>query len=156
MKVLFNSDVLYNFALPRPLGDVPKWLVEICQKAQQKDANVVFPETTILELNRIQAEAVNALKETLHQAADLLAKWKVLDNNINLTGAIPERDLIAELRAQGINAMVEKPTLDDFREAHRRACAHAAPQPQRGQKRRVDSSDEMRDLLVGSGLLILG
>jgi hypothetical protein len=50
---------------------------------------------------------------------------------------------IAELfRASGAKVEIEDPTLDDFNDAHRRACLHLSPQPEE------TKSDEMRDLVI--------
>ena len=42
------------------------------------------------------------------------------------------------------------PTLEDYNDAHRRACLHLSPQPARNPGDKTDTEDEMRDLVIWS------
>ena len=42
------------------------------------------------------------------------------------------------------------PTLEDYNDAHRRACLHLSPQPARNHGDKTDTEDEMRDLVIWS------
>jgi hypothetical protein len=154
MKIIFNSDVLHNFALARPVGDVPKWLRKFCQEAAELGSSIVIPETTLLELERIQKDDVRKAAEELKKAHNELIRWGVGFADIDITEVVKERDLIYELRQCGAEIIVEPATLEDFRDAHRRACLHLPPHPpsqDNSDKRKENSekdSDEMRDLVI--------
>ncbi|WP_456427721.1 PIN domain-containing protein [Rhodocaloribacter sp.] len=152
MKIIFNSDVLYNFALARPAAAVPAWLCEFCRRASENGSSIVLPETVILELQRIHEEDVKAISEKLKEAQELLNEWGLSDDDVMISDAIQERDFVQELRNCGVEVAVEIPTIDDFRDAQRRACFRLPPHPPRSQSKKSskDESDEMRDLVIWS------
>lgn len=150
MRIVFNSDVLFNFAQARRPGDVPTWLSEFIIKAGEAGATVVIPETALLELKRIQAGSVEQMRDRVAEAAARLGEWGATVDPEDVRALVVERDLFEELHRLGNHVVLEPPTMEDFQDAHRRACLRLAPHLLSEARQQQDStdSDEMRDLVI--------
>lgn len=140
MIVLFNSDVLHAEYLIE--NRLPRHLFGFLLACAANGVTVVVPETALYEFNRDQEKRAIAERTRLENAFDLLAKWAISAETKNPGEVItpfPLMDLIAQT---GVEAAVARPTLEDFRRAHEKACRHLPPCPPES------SSDEMRDLVI--------
>jgi hypothetical protein len=83
----------------------------------------------------------NASRE-LAAASETLRQWGVAIPAFDAQALIGTANLAAALRATGARVEILDPTLDDYRDAERRACLHLAPLAG------DEKSDEMRDLII--------
>src|SRR5262245_6138244 len=140
MRIILNSDILYT---QRPLmTGLPAHLDRFCREAASAGAFLVVPRTTLLEIERNERHSVEEAITKISNAVTVLDSW-----GINLEGLDPRQlvrpgDVIEALRATGIVVEVEEPSLNDYREAERKACLHLPPRPPETE------SDEMRDLII--------
>lgn len=140
MHVLLNSDVLWASDLWR--GRLPRRM-QLLVDACRKQGNVILvPETAQLEFDRSQSELVDQRRAELDAAYATLAKFGITYDHQAADTVISPPDLLGLIAATGVTAEVVSPVLEDFQEAHRRACLHLPPQPPDAK------SDEMRDLVI--------
>ena len=102
----------------------------------------VVPETARLEFDRKQLELVHARRGALQSAYATLEQNGVGFSRVDPEELIQPPDLIGLARQIGGNVDVVEPTLEDYQDAHRRACLHEQPHPP------DIKSDEMRDLII--------
>jgi hypothetical protein len=139
LKVILNSDVLINLSYAH--GVLPDALHRLCQQCCNLGIAIVVPRTTLLEFNRRRDEHA---QQTIRK---IIAAYEQLDAfSIGHDTPIPEDlvtrpELLELIAATGVSAELTEPTIDDFNEAHSRACLHLPP---RGEGK----SDEMRDLVI--------
>lgn len=140
MKVILNSDILHDERLV--IDDVSKRLRAFLWACADKGHVIVIPLTALLEFNRKQSELVSKTALELKRAYDLLDRLKISYSKVDPSNIVKPPDLVGMIKKQKVEVIVEEPTLEDFQEAHRRACLHECPHiPEK-------KSDEMRDLLV--------
>jgi hypothetical protein len=140
MKVIVNSDILYDSRLVT--GDVSRRLRAFCQVCADKGHVIVIPETALLEFNRQQSELLPRAISELVQAYDLLDRYNISHSRTDPSEKVKLPDLIGMIEKQKVKVMVEYPILEDYQEAHRRACLHECPQNP------AKKTDEMRDLII--------
>lgn len=75
-------------------------------------------------------------------ASERLREWGVAVPAFDAQALIGTADLAGAFRATGAKVEILDPTLDDYRDAERRACLHLAP------LKGDEKSDEMRDLVI--------
>lgn len=139
MRVVCNSDVIWQGGLMSRLQESIALLGETCSKLGHV---IVIPETTLLEFERSQNDAQQNASKKLESAYRLLDRAGI-DHEIKAASEVyPLPDLVGLLKATGAEVELEIPTFDDFKEAHRTACGHLAPQPPE------TKNDEMRDLII--------
>lgn len=140
MKVIFNSDVLYHtYLITGGLSTTLGMLLKEC--AARKDT-IVLPLTAKLEFDRQQAEFLDKATRELKAAYGTLEKLKINFEKTDPTKVLKAPNLVQLIQDFGIEAIVEEPTIDDYSEAHKRACLHELPHPPNSK------SDEMRDLVI--------
>lgn len=140
MKVILNSDILHDERLV--ISDVSKRLWTFLRACVDKGHVIVIPLTALLEFKRKQSELVSKTTSELEKAYDLLDRLEISYSRVDPSKKVKLPDLVAIIKEQKIEVTVEEPTLEDFQEAHRRACLHECPHaPEK-------KSDEMRDLLI--------
>jgi hypothetical protein len=103
---------------------------------------IIIPQTTLLEFDRRQAELVSKERDELKLAYSTLDRFGIIYNLQDPDAIIVVPDLLSLITGSGADAEVIEPTLEDFQEAHLRACLHLTPQPP------DTKSDEMRDLVI--------
>lgn len=140
VNVLVSSDVLYVGRLVAT--DLPEELRRLFEACRDRGHRVVLPETTQLEWQRKQAEFVARAQRDLRRAYATLEHHGVAHDSPAPEGLIVEPDLAALIRSVGADVVLEKPALEDFQDAHRRACLHLSPIADEA------ASDEMRDLVI--------
>ncbi len=140
MRIILNSDVLHmNRLLATGLA---KHIDEFCREAAQAGAVLVLIRTVVLENERHQMALRDEAIAEVTRASSALQKWGVAVPPFDAEQLIPKVNLIDSLQSTGIPVEVQDPTLDDYRDAERRASLHLSPQA-------VDAkSDEMRDLVI--------
>lgn len=121
---------------------MPKAIFEFLQACGEKGHEICIPETTLLEFNRKQAEFVEKEIRNLRRARDLLDKYEVKFDDFDGSALISDPNLSALIQDAGVTCTIVPPTLEDFRNAHRKACSREAPHPP------DIKSDEMRDLVI--------
>lgn len=137
---MLNSDILYDSQLVTDRVSVRlQGLLEACRIG---DHRVVIPQTVLLEFERQQAEQVASARRALANAYATLDRNGIPYTKIEPEDAIQPPDLMELISRLGVAAEVTKPTLDEFEDAHRRACLHEEPHPP------DVKSDEMRDLVI--------
>lgn len=140
MKIIFNSDILYatNF-----LQNLPNKL-EIFLKACIKDKHhIIFPLTTLYEFNRKQEEFRKKEIQEINGSIKKLERYNLLTSRTqNIEESVPLIDLISMIKVLGLSCDIEEATLDDYNNAHRKACLRENPHPPE------IKSDEMRDLVI--------
>ncbi|MFN0074555.1 MAG: hypothetical protein ACKVVP_23995 [Chloroflexota bacterium] len=139
MRIIVNSDILWtNRSLATGL---PTHIVKFCHEAVSADAILVLPQTVILELERKERDRVSEEIQKLRNALSLL-RARGVEPDVEPEALVVPCDLVSELRQVGIPVEVEKPLLEDYQEAERRACLHLPPHLE------TNKSDEMRDLVI--------
>lgn len=139
MHVILNSDVLRGNYQQHGLPDK---VLQLCRACSVGDHILVLPETTLNEVQRHQNEIVERLRNELRTAAGTFSGAGIEFAEVDPEIVYPLVD-VAELFDKQIRRLViESPSVDDFRDAHRRACFHETPCPP------DTKSDEMRDLTI--------
>jgi hypothetical protein len=150
MLVILNSDVLYtNGFVHRSLHKQWQQFADGCRSV---NAELVFPSTALYEIELRQSELYQSELQAIGTARDLLERYGIGFR----TRPIPNElikvpDIVRLFGEAGVRTRVEKATLEDFRDAERRAAMHLAPAPPRKPptgKQDTDDSDEMRDLVI--------
>ena len=140
MRIILNSDVLHTQKL---LADgLPKHISSFCAEVVGAGASLILPETVKHELERSQGEIHKLRVIELENAAKLLRNRGVAVGEFKVESAIPAQDLVSILRETSVPVDVERATLEDYREAERRASLHLPPLSGN------EKSDEMRDLII--------
>lgn len=140
MKVILNSDILHDERLV--IDIVSKRLNKFLQSCADKGHVIVVPLTALLEFNRKQSELLSKTISELEQAYDLLDRLKISYSRVDPSEKVRLPDLVGIIKKQKVKVIVEEPTLEDFQEAHRRACLHEYPHAPN------KKTDEMRDLII--------
>ncbi len=139
MKVILNSDVLINLSFAH--GTLPLTLQTLCRLCSDREITIVVPHTTLLEFNRRRDEFAERAINEIRGAFDVLDRFSIEHAAPNPEELVARPDLLELLGATGVRVDHVVPTLDDFNDAHQRACMHLAP-------RGAGKSDEMRDLII--------
>ena len=126
MRIILNSDVLHMTGLLA--NGLARHIDDFCREAKQSVAVLVLPRTVILENEHHQLKLYNDAVDKLKAASSLLAKSGVVVPTFTAEDQIREVDLTTALQATGITVEVQAATLDDYRDAERRASLHLAPQ----------------------------
>lgn len=140
MKVILNSDILRDERLVT--DDVSKRLRMFYRACADKGHVIVIPQTALLEFNRKQYELLDKTTSDLRLAYDLLDRFKISHSRVDPSEMVKLPDLVGLIEKQEVKVIVEEPTLEDFQDAHRRACLHKCPHIS------AKKSDEMRDLII--------
>lgn len=141
MRVIFNSDVLYQSQLIT--GELPSNLQRLLRVCCESGITVIIPSTTLLEFDKKQAEYVPEEIARLETAYARLDKYGISYSRVDPSEVVKQIDLIELIKRTGAAVEIVEPTLADFSEAHRRACLHESPHPPGDVK-----TDEMRDLVI--------
>lgn len=140
MWVLLNSDLLHTTYLIR--DRLPGSIAQLCKACAEHGIPILLPETALLEFRRNQEKLAKAEQKSIESAFKRLERYSVKVDRRDPRELVPRPDIIAMMSELGVKVEVIVPTLDDYNEAHRRACLHNPPQ-------RPDAkSDEMRDLII--------
>lgn len=140
MRIVLNSDIVHTNRLFAT--GLPKHLEEFCREAAQAGGILVLPRTVLLEDERHQETLYRQTLTDIENARETLALWRITVPEFRPEDVVHRVDLLSALRHAGVSVEVEDATLDDYRDAERRASLHLAPQA-------PDSkSDEMRDLVI--------
>ena len=142
MRLLINSDRL--FATYLISERLPASLAKICTACAEKGITVVIPETALLEFNRAQKKLADQEINNILSAYTTLERYGIELRRVDPAELVHQTNMVEMMQKLGVEVEVEVvlPTIEDFQEAHRRACLHEAPQPPE------TKSDEMRDLLI--------
>jgi hypothetical protein len=140
MRIILNSDILH---MTRQLATgLARQIDNFCREAAQVDCILVIPRTVILENERHQLKLYNDEIAKLNAASATLTQWGVLVPAFDAKKVVPNLDIVTALRATGIAVEVQDATLNEYRDAERRASLHLAPQSPSAK------TDEMRDLII--------
>ena len=112
------------------------------QACRDHNHDLIIPSTTAMEFKRKQADLVLGQRTRLTTAGSTLDKYGIKHDAFDSEQIIREPDLMRMIQARRVRVVLEEPTLEDFREAHKRACLHEPPQPPKTE------NDEMRDLVI--------
>jgi hypothetical protein len=140
MRLLINSDRL--FATYLISERLPASLAKICTACAEKGITVVLPETAILEFNRAQKKLADQEINKILSAYTTLERYGIELRRVDPGELVHQPNMVEMIQKLEVEVEVIPPTIEDFQEAHRRACLHEAPQPPE------TKSDEMRDLLI--------
>ena len=146
VKVLLNSDITYS----QGRGTLTKRLITLAEACRDRHFEIALPWTTVLEFKRQQLELATEERKALADAASLLDRFDIGHGEAKPDDLVRIRSLDDLLRETGANVEVISPTLEDYNDAHRRACLHLSPQPARNPGDKTDTEDEMRDLVIWS------
>lgn len=139
MRVILNSDVLYGDFSSNGLPAALMRLGEAC--AEQRHVLVV-PTTTLLEIERHQRAIVTGRRKAIETARETLLDQGISVPDFDVTSVVADPDLHALFSRLATEVEFEAPLLQDFEDAHTRACLHEPPHPP------DIKSDEMRDLII--------
>jgi hypothetical protein len=137
--IVLNSDVLWTGRFSAALPNSLQRFVDACR---DQDHRIIIPLTTLLEFDRRQSDQVSKERNTLTLAYATLDRLGITYESQDPDAVITAPDLLSLITGSGAAAEVIEPTLEDLKEAHRRACLHLAPQPP------DTKNDEMRDLVI--------
>jgi hypothetical protein len=140
MKVIINSDIIYHSQLVT--DSISKPLQTLFRACSERGYISVIPLTTLFEFNRHQDELAQEKISKLENAYRLLDEFGIQYSKTEPSKVVKLPDLIGLIRQYDMNAIMEEPTFEDLREAHKRACLHQPPHPP------SIKSDEMRDLII--------
>lgn len=141
MRVILNSDVLYgDFAR----HGLPAGVLRLADACADGGHVLVIPETALLEVERRQREIVVEERKQISGAVATLSAYGANVGAISAEELAPDVDVRDLFNQLGVEIEFPTPTIDDFRDAHARACLHESPHPPDGK------SDEMRDLIIWS------
>jgi hypothetical protein len=140
MKVIVNSDILYSQNVVQ--DKLPLSISNLANACLQNASTLVLPRTAYLEFKRNQSENADKLKQAIKAAYKTLSHYQIPFTEINPDEKVIIGDLAELISKSGAGVEIVEPTMDDFRDAHERACLHASPCVP-GAK-----SDEMRDLVI--------
>lgn len=115
---------------------------EFCRESAQFGGILVLPRTVILENERHQQSLYVDAVAKLEAARLTLAQCGIAVPAFRPEDVLRRVDLSTALGDTGIKVEIENPTLNDYRDAERRASLHLAPQSPDA------NSDEMRDLVI--------
>lgn len=140
MRIVLNSDILYtNWRLRTGL---PPPLEKLAVECSKIGAVIVLPRTALLEMERHQTELMESEIRVVEKAYNKLRSLGIAFEEREAAGLFELPDVAELFRVTGAKVEIEEPLLEDFHDAHRRACLHLAPHPPAGK------SDEMRDLVI--------
>lgn len=140
MKVIINSDIIYHSQLV--IDNMSKPLQMLFRACSERGHTIIIPLTTLYEFNRKQSELVPKEISKLESAYNLLDKFNIRHSRNEPSKIVKQPDLIGLINQYEVKIIVEEPTFEDFKEAHKRACLHQSPHPP------SIKSDEMRDLVI--------
>lgn len=140
MKVIINSDIIYHSELVT--DNMSKRLQALFSACSGTGHTIIIPLTTLYEFDRQQSELVTDEISKLESAYKLLDKFKIRYSRTEPSKVVKQPDLIGLIKQYARDVIVEEPTFEDLREAHKRACLHQSPHPP------DIKSDEMRDLVI--------
>lgn len=139
MFIVLNSDVLWTGRFSTALPNSLQRFVDACR---DQDHRIIIPLTTLLEFNRRQSDQVSKERNALRLAYATLDRLGITYDGRDPDAVIIAPDLLSLITSSGTAVEVTEPTLEDYQEAHRRACLHLVPQPP------DTKGDEMRDLII--------
>jgi hypothetical protein len=145
VKVLVNSDVAWTSARSALAPELAA-LAHVCRDRKHE---IALPLTTVLEFERQQTLLVGQERKALRAAAAALDSYGLAHAEVDADALVTTRSLDDLLRETGATVEVISPTLEDFNDAHRRACLHLSPQPTPPSDKK-QAEDEMRDLVIWS------
>lgn len=147
LRLVFNSDALFHRGLVRDsLGGATGQLLSQCGRS---GVPVVLPETTLLEYECKQNLLAEKKRNDLRVASSELRAFGVEVPEFNADEVAPVLQLEQLIRDCGATVEVAKATLENYEDAHRRACLHLEPDKPASESGKRDP-DEMRDLVIWS------
>lgn len=146
VNVLLNSDITYS----QGRSALTKQLTTLADACRERHFEIALPLTTILEFERQQLELAAEERKSLIDAASRLDRYGIHHDQVDADDLVRTRSLDDLLRETGVSVEVVSPTLEDFTDAHRRACLHLSPQPPKDPGDKKETQDEMRDLVIWS------
>jgi hypothetical protein len=143
MKIVFNSDVLISAGVvgSRDASGLDSGFLKLLAAAAELNITVALPETAAMEVERKQVEAIEGRRTKIQQNAEFLRSFGIEVKEFDLSQLVVAQGLMEAFESQGVVAEIHRPTLEDYEDAHKRACAHLPPRPS-------GESDEMRDLVI--------
>lgn len=140
MRVVINSDILFTQKLIA--GRLPSHLEKLATECAKADAVIVLPRTALLEVERRQRQLMEGEIAAVERAFTTLRNAGVGFEEKESSKLFALPDLVELFRGLGAKVSIEEPLIEDFSDAHRRACLHLPPHsPDK-------KSDEMRDLVI--------
>lgn len=146
MKVLLNSDITF----PWGLDTLPQQVIALAEACRDRRHAIALPMTTVLEFERRQTDLMTEARKALQEAAAELDRFGIAHDEVKPQDRIRAHGLDELLRATGVTVEVVTPTLEDYNDAHRRACLHLSPEPPKDPGDKKEAQDEMRDLVIWS------
>ncbi len=140
MKVVVNSDILFTQKLIT--ARLPLHLEKLATECARVDAVIVLPRTALFEVERRQRQLMEGEIAAVERAFTTLRSAGVGFEEKESAKLFALPDLAELFRSIGARVAVEEPLLEDYNDAHRRACLHLPPHPP------DTKSDEMRDLVI--------
>ena len=142
MKLIFNSDLLFaNSLIANTLpGKLEEFLLKC--KEHESEHEIIIPLTTLLEFERKQNEFVEKEKGNIQEAKGLFNKYGIKIEEFDPKEIIKTPNLITMIQDIGINCTVEEPLIEDYNNAHKKACLKLSICPP------DQKSDEMRDIII--------
>jgi hypothetical protein len=140
MRIILNSDILFTQSLITK--SLPARWRKLATEAARLGAVIVLPRTALFEVDRQQQENLKKEINAVESAYNTLRNAGLGFEERELSELFALPDIAQLFRETGVKVEVAEPLLDDFHDAHRRACFHLSPHPP------DTKSDEMRDLVI--------
>jgi hypothetical protein len=139
MRVVLNSDVLHGDYV---LHGVPQRIRELGEICHDRGHVLAIPRTALWEVEQLQLRKLEKHRDELEAAYGKLANWGIDFHRRDPHEVIADPELLDLFNASCQAIELLDPTIEDFQEAHRRACYHLPPQSPDAK------TDEMRDLVI--------
>jgi hypothetical protein len=121
---------------------LPPPLEKLAVECSKVGAVIVLTRTALLEVERHQTELMESEIRAVEKAYNKLRSLGIAFEEKDAASLFELPDVAKLFRDTGAKVEIEEPLLEDFHDAHRRACLHLSPHPPAGK------SDEMRDLVI--------
>src|SRR5688572_9711011 len=122
MLVIVNSDVLFTTVFVHQR--VHRSWREFAAGCRSVNAEMVFPRTALYEIELRQKELYDGETRAIESASALLKKYGVEVDAPPPQELIKTPDIVQLFRDTGVAVRIEDATLEDFRDAERRAAMH--------------------------------
>jgi hypothetical protein len=139
MKVILNSDVIYNENYSNKLSRDIKDFIEECIKLE---TTIVLPRTTVLEADHQRTKSAIILENNLNNSLKVLKDNGIECNSFDAKEVVGYKSIVDLFKQYAVNLEINEPTVEIYNRAQEKASTHKPPCI------KDNKSDEMRDIVI--------